>query len=326
MDTLQNLRAFLAVADTGSFSAAARRSGLATSVVTKRVDQLEHAVKAKLFTRTTRTVALTEAGQRWIVRVRSLVADIDDAMRQASAAVQDLEGPVRIKAPTTLTVLYIADVLARFQSLYPKVSLELVLTDRVVNPADEGFDLVIAAFDATFSGVVDVPLCPLRPQLCAAPDYLARRGAPEHPRDLVQHDTLSFAPTGPTWSFIGPQGPITVEVRPRMSANDGQVLLKAARAGNGIALLSEYVVAPALEAGELATVLKEYPLPERWVKALIPETRMPIARIRALSEFLTRSFSPSPPWARGVVGNGNESLCADAVDKHDVGVHVVGKG
>ena len=159
MDMLQNLRAFLAVAETGSFSAAARRNGLATSVVTKRVDQLEHAVKIKLFTRTTRTVALTEAGQRWIVRVRSLVADIEDAMRQASAAVQELEGPVRIKAPTTLTVLYIADMLARFQNLYPKVSMEVVLTDRVLNPLDEGFDLVIAAFDATFSGVLDVPLC-----------------------------------------------------------------------------------------------------------------------------------------------------------------------
>ena len=304
MDMLQNLRAFLAVAETGSFSAAARRSGLATSVVTKRVDQLEHAVRVKLFTRTTRTVALTEAGQRWIMRVRSLVADIDDAMRQASAAAQDLEGPVRIKAPTTLTVLYIADMLVRFQNLYPKVSMEVVLTDRVLNPLDEGFDLVIAAFDATFSGVLDVPLCPLRRQLCAAPDYLARRGAPQHPRDLVQHDTLNFAPTGPIWSFIGPQGAITVEVRPRMSANDGQLLLAAARAGNGIALLSEYLVMPALKAGELANVLKEYPSPELWVKALIPETRMQVARIRALSEFLRESFSPSPPWAQSIVNKG----------------------
>src|SRR5260370_20893008 len=108
MNTLQNLRAFLAVVETGSFSAAARRSGLATSVLTKRVDQLEHAVRTKLFTRTTRTVTLTEAGQRWIERVRFLLSDIDDAMRQVSAAAQELEGPVRIKAPTTLTALYSA--------------------------------------------------------------------------------------------------------------------------------------------------------------------------------------------------------------------------
>jgi DNA-binding transcriptional LysR family regulator len=298
MNTLQNLRAFLAVVETGSFSAAARRSSLATSVLTKRVDQLEHAVRTKLFTRTTRTVTLTEAGQRWIERVRFLLSDIDDAMRQVSAAAQELEGPVRIKAPTTLTALYIGDVLTRFQSINPKVSIELVLTDRVVNPADEGFDLAIAAFNATFSGVVDVPLCPLRRQLCAAPEYLARRGTPRHPRELLEHETISFAPTGDIWSFSGPGGPSTVELAPKFSANDGQVLLKAARAGNGIALLSEYLILPSLKAGELVTVLEDHSPPEIWVKILIPEARVKVARVHTLSAFVKDAFSPSPPWAR----------------------------
>lgn len=298
MDALQNLRAFLSVAETGSFSAAARRSGLATSVLTKRVDQLEHAVKTRLFVRTTRTVTLTEAGRRWIERVRSLVADFDDTMRQASDAGHDLEGPIRVKAPTTLTVLYLADILARFQALHPKLSMDIVLADRVVNPADEGFDVAIAAFDAAFSDVVDIPLCPLRPMLCASPGYVARRGAPAHPRDLMAHETLNFAPTGSVWSFNGPQGPTTVEINPRISANDGQVLLRAALAGNGIALLSEYLTAPKLAAGELVPVLDSYQPPERWVKMLIPEARMQVARIRALARFVEDAFSPSPPWAR----------------------------
>lgn len=297
MDTVQNLRAFLAVVETGSFSAAARRGGLATSVLTKRVDQLEHAVRAKLFIRTTRTVALTEAGQRWVERVRSLVTDIDDAMRQPAATEQELEGPVRVKAPTTLTALHLGEVLTRFQTLHPKVGMELVLADRVVNPQDERFDLAIAAFDATFGGVVDMPLCPLRRQLCAAPDYLARRGSPQHPRDLLAHDTISFAPTGSIWSFIGPEGPSTVKVAPRLSANDGQVLMQAARAGTGIALLSEYLILPSLKAGELVTVLPDYTPPEMWVKMLVPETRMQVARVRALSGFIAQAFSPAPPWA-----------------------------
>jgi len=298
MDALQNLRAFLSVAETGSFSAAARRSGLATSVLTKRVDQLEHAVKTRLFVRTTRTVMLTEAGRRWIERVRSLVADFDDTMRQVSDAGHDLEGPIRVKAPTTLTVLYLADILARFQALHPKLRTDIVLADRAVNPADEGFDVAIAAFDAAFSDVVDIPLCPLRPMLCASPDYVARRGAPAHPRDLIAHDTLNFAPTGSVWSFNGPQGPTTVEINPRISANDGQVLLRAALAGNGIALLSEYLTAPKLAAGELVPVLDSYQPPERWVKMLIPEARMQVARISALAQFVEDAFSPSPPWAR----------------------------
>jgi DNA-binding transcriptional LysR family regulator len=194
-------------------------------------------------------------------------------------------------------VLYMADILTRFQTLNTKVSMELVLTDRALNPADEGFDVAIAAFGATFSDVVDVPLCPLRRMLCAAPDYLAHRGSPQHPRELIEHDTLCFAPTGPIWSFDGPQGPATIEVRPRMSANDGQVLLGAALAGNGIALLSEYLIAPALKRGELMTLLENYRPPEIWVKALIPETRMQVARIRALSEFMKEAFYPGPPWA-----------------------------
>jgi len=297
MDALQNLRAFLSVAETGSFSAAARRSGLATSVLTKRVDQLERAVKTKLFVRTTRIVTLTEAGRRWIERVRSLVADFDDTMRQVSDTEHDLEGPLRVKAPTTLTVLYLADILARFQAQNPKLSMEIVLADRAVNPADEGFDLAVAAFDAAFSDVVDIPLCPLRPMLCASPDYVARRGAPAHPRDLIAHDTLNFAPTGSIWSFNSPQGPTAVGINPRFSANDGQVLLRAALAGNGIALLSEYLTAPRLAAGELVPVLESYQPPERWVKMLIPEARMQVARISALAQFLKDAFSPSPPWA-----------------------------
>jgi DNA-binding transcriptional LysR family regulator len=297
MDALQNLRAFLSVAETGSFSAAARRSGLATSVLTKRVDQLERAVKTRLFVRTTRIVTLTEAGRRWIERVRSLVADFDDTMRQVSDTEHDLEGPLRVKAPTTFTVLYLADILARFQAQNPKLSMEIVLADRAVNPADEGFDLAVAAFDAAFSDVVDIPLCPLRPMLCASPDYVARRGAPAHPRDLIAHDMLNFAPTGSIWSFNSPQGSTTVEISPRFSANDGQVLLRAALAGNGIALLSEYLTAPRLAAGELVPVLESYQPPERWVKMLIPEARMQLARISALAQFLKDAFSPSPPWA-----------------------------
>jgi len=297
MDAFQNLRAFLAVAETRSFTAAARQSGLATSVLTKRVDQLERAVKTRLFVRTTRTVTLTEAGRRWIERVRSLVADFDDTMRQVSDTEYDLEGPIRVKAPTTLTVLYLADILTRFQAQNPKLSMEIVLADRVVNPADEGFDVAIAAFEAAFNDVIDIPLCPLRPRLCASPDYVARRGAPAHPRDLIAHDTLNFAPTGPIWSFNGPQGPTTVEINPRVSANDGQVLLRAALAGNGIALLSEYLAAPRLATGELVSVLESYQPPERWVKMLIPEARMQVARVSALAQFLKEAFSPAPPWA-----------------------------
>ena len=297
MDTLQNMRAFLAVVAAGSFSGAARRLGVATSVVAKRVDQLEAGAGVRLFNRSTRAVSLNEAGLGWIARVRSLVADADDVMGRAARAGQELEGPMRVKAPTTLTVLHLADAFARFQVLHPKVVLDVVLTDRPVNPVDEGFDMAIAVFGTAFGGVSDLPLCPMRRVLCASPGYVARRGRPGHPRDLVGHDTLSFGPTGHVWPFGSPQGPVLVEVSPRLSANDGTLLLAGALAGNGIAMLSEYVALPALRCGDLVTVLDGFPLPEIWLKALVPEARMAVSRIGALAAFLQDHFSP-PPWER----------------------------
>lgn len=296
MNTLQNLRAFLDVASAGSFSAAARKVGVATSVIAKRIDQLEAATGTRLFQRTTRSVSLTEAGQGWIGRVRSMVADMEDMMASVGRKDHELEGPLRVKAPTTMTILHLAGIFARFQRCHPKIVLEVVLTDRPVNPADEGFDVAIAAFGTTFNRVADHPLCPLRRVLCASPDYLVRRGTPSHPRDLLAHDTLSFQPTGNVWAFGSLQGPILMTVAPKMSANDGQVLLAAALAGNGIALLSEYVALPWLRQGELAAVLEAFPLPEIWLKALVPEARMLVSRVRALTEFLKESFAPVPPW------------------------------
>lgn len=300
MDTVQNLRAFLAVARAGSFSAAARQMGVATSVVAKRIDQLEAATGTRLFRRTTRSMQLSEAGETWIRRVRPVVADLDDVMAGAARTRDELGGPLRVKVPTTMTILYLADVLARFQRLHPKITLDVTLTDRTVNPVDEGFDVVVAAFGSSFSQAVDQPLCPLPRLLCASPAYLDRRGMPRHPRELPDHDTLSFQPTGHVWSFGSPQGPILVEVGPKMSANDGQVLLASARAGNGIALLSEYVALPSLRSRELVAVLPEYPVPDIWLKMLIPEARLPVSRVRALAEFLTLSFVSPLPWERDV--------------------------
>lgn len=298
MDTLQNLKAFLAVAGSGSFSAAARRLGVAPSVVTKRIDQLEWAAKVELFTRSTRRVMLTEVGERLVPRVRAAVAELDEVLAEMARPRRDLEGHLRVKVPTTLTVLYLGTILGRFQAQHPRVSLDVVLTDRPLNPVEEGFDLAVVAFPASFSSVVDEPLCPLRRMVCASPAYLAARGVPRHPRELAGHDTLNFLPTGPIWTFRSDRGSIGVEVAPKLSANDNQVLLAAAREGNGVALLPSYVALPALRAGELEEVLEAFPVPEMWVKALVPENRVQIPRVRALLAFLKGNLGQMPPWER----------------------------
>jgi DNA-binding transcriptional LysR family regulator len=251
-----------------------------------------------LFARSTRRVALTEAGERSVPRVRAAVAELDDVLAEMARPRRYLEGHLRVKIPTTLGVLYIGAILGRFQAEHPRVSLDVVLTDRALNPIDEGFDLAMGAFPASFSGVVDEPLCPLRRVVCASSAYLAARGRPQRPRDLARHDTLNFLPSGPVWTFRSDRGPISVELAPKLSTNDNQVLLAAAREGNGVALLPSYVVLPALRTGALEQVLEAFPVPEMWIKALVPENRAQIPRVRALVAFLKECLDPVPPWER----------------------------
>ena len=228
MDTLTNLQAFLASAEAGGFSAAARKLDVSTSVVSKRVTQLEAQIGIALFHRSTRQLRLTEAGQRYLHRARGVVADVGDLLSRMGEKDHDLVDHLRIKAPTSLTIARLADAFSAFQTQNPRLKLEIVLIDRPVDPVTEGFDIAIGAFPHSFGGVVDEPLCALKRLLCASPAYLKSQGMPRHPRDLVEHRCLSFLPTGPEWMFDGPRGRITIQVRPLLNSNEGHVLVKSA--------------------------------------------------------------------------------------------------
>src|SRR6266566_3245816 len=251
MDTLVNLQAFLATADAAGFSAAARKLGVSTSVVAKRVTQLEARIGTPLFHRSTRQLRLTAAGREYVHRARGVVADVGDLLSRMGEKGHDLVDHLRIKAPTSLTIARLADVFSAFQTQNPRLRLEIVLIDRPVDPVTEGFDIAIGAFPHSFGGVVDEPICQLKRLVCASPAYLEAHGAPQHPRDLVDHRCLSFLPTGPEWMFDGPRGRITIQVRPLLSSNEGHVLVKSAIAGNGVAFISHYLAADALREGAL---------------------------------------------------------------------------
>lgn len=292
MDMMSNLKAFATTARTGSFSATARELGVAPSVVTKRVEQLEAALRTRLFERTTRLVTPTDAGRRHLPRVRALIAEYDATLAAMTARTGALSGHLRLKVPTTLGERVLGPALAAFQRRHPAVSLDIALIDGPVNPVEAGFDVAIGAFTPTFGGVMDFPLRPLRRHLCAAPAYLAAHGVPRHPRDLLAHACLDFAPSGRVWSFRGPEGPVSVEVMPRLAANDGQVLLEAALEGNGIALLGTYLTAAPLAEGRLVVVLPDFAMPELLLKAVVPETRAQAALVRALLAWLDAALGP----------------------------------
>lgn len=295
MDTVTNFRTFMAVAQAGSFSAAARGLGLATSVITKRIDQLEWRAGQQLFERSTRRLKLTDQGQRLLPVAQRIVQDVDDAFRTVLGQPQRLEGHLRIKVPTTLAVVYLNAVLADFQCRHADVSMDVVVIDRPVNLVEEGFDIAVGMLPPSFDTVVETGLSPLARHALAAPGYLQAHGVPDHPTDLAQHRLLNFQPTGPTWTFTGPQGPIRIEVKSHLSTNDGNALLQATLQGVGIAVLSSYMTGAALRAGRLVQVLPAFPVPPTWIRAQVPVSRMHLGRVQALLSCLKDAFA-DPAW------------------------------
>ncbi len=300
MDMVTNLRAFLAVARYGGFSEAARQLNVVPSVAAKRVSQLEHAVGTRLFERSTRKVVLTEAGEGFQSRARSLIAELDDTLAGVRRAGDRLEGRILMMVPTTLHMLVLSDALSAFQREHEHITLELALVNRSVNPAEEGFDLAITGHAASsYEGVLDVPLHPFEQLLCASPDYLQRRGTPLHPRDLEDHDGLFFKPLGTAWRFDSGQGQLSVDVRPRLIADDNLTLHSAALAGNGIAMLPRYVSGEAIKAGQLIEVLKAFAVPNSWFRAHVTQHRAPLARIVKLLDWLKVALEKALPAAQG---------------------------
>ena len=293
MDTLSNLKAFLATADSGSFSAAARQLGVVPSVVAKRIDQLEWRIRATLFTRSTRKLTLTDVGERYLPTVRTLVARTDEVLAGMSQASGDLEGHIRIKIPTTLGTLYLSPLLNQFLLEQPRISMDVVLADRSVNPVEEGFDLAIGALPESYGQVKDRPLGPIRRRLCAAPDYLARNGVPQQAADLIDHDCLVFTTSGSRWEFHGPQGQVGVDVRPKLKTNDGVALCNATVAGLGIAVLADYLASRPIASGSLVQVCPELRLPDIWLKALVPHNRYDLPRIQMLLQWLEQRLQLS---------------------------------
>jgi DNA-binding transcriptional LysR family regulator len=300
MDRFENLKAFIRVADTRSFSEAARQLRLSKSVVTKRVGQLEQQLNARLFHRTTRQVRLTETGSAYYARAVPLIAELEDMDSAVGGEKAEPRGELRVSSPTSFGTLHLGPALCDLQKQYPRLNIELVLNDRVVNPVNEGFDVVLQDAPASSPLLIERRIAPMRRVVCASPGYLRARGTPRHPLDLTEHDCIqySFLQTGNVWVFEGRKGRATVAVKPRFTTNSGQVMRDAALRGNGIALLPTLLVGPDLRRKRLVAVLGEWSPPELWIAAVYPQTHRAALKVRLLIEFLLKRFGEIPPWDR----------------------------
>lgn len=309
MDMLLKLKAFIATADAGNFSEAARNSYVTPSVIMKRVDELEWDFKTTLFVRTTRRLTLTDSGQSYLTHARQLIHSYNAMVSGAILSPGSVEGPIRIKVPAVFIRQGLGDVLAAYRAQHPLVQLEVMASDKGGNPATEGFDIAVGMDAMSYPDVVEQVIRPFPRLLCASPAYLARHDTPLHPRELLNHPCLTFSIAGPIWSFNSPEGRVEVDVRPVLISNDADYLCAAACDGQGIVQLAQPVVADALQAGHLVPVLAHYPLVERWVKIMVPSTRLPLMRVKLLFDRMALHLADAAGIGEG----------ADAVDADDAG-------
>lgn len=269
-----------------SFSAAARDLGVAPSVVTKRVTQLERSLGTQLIVRSTRGLALTSAGDRLLPRFVRLLAEFDELFAQADGEEMRLEGHLRIKSPTTITSESLGALFADFQVEHPGISLEIALIDRSVNPLEEGFDLAIGALPVSYPNVIDVPICPYEMFTCCAPAYLAGKSPPRHPTELTDYECLTTVLFRTAWVFDSSQGGVSVEVHSRMHSSDSRVLREAALRGLGIAILPGFLTEEPFARGTLIPLLRDFPVAAHWVKALVPRMKMRKPAVQELVTYL----------------------------------------
>ena len=291
---LLDVLAFVRVAETGAFSRAAERMGMAKSILSRRVARLEKQLGARLLTRSAQGASPTDVGQAYFERAANILAELEAAQEVVAEAVTQIAGPIRMSAPLSFGVQYLAPAIAEFAAANPRVELDIALDDRVIDLIGGGFDLAMRIGSLPDSSLIARRIAPVRRLPVASPAYLDARGRPEHPRDLSGHDILLY--TNESWRFRTGKGWEHVRGRPRLRADNGEMLRAAAIAGLGICVLPSFIAASAFESGALEPLLVDYPMEESGLHVVMPPGRATTARVRALVDFLAGRFGPEPSW------------------------------
>ncbi len=300
MSDFTDMEIFARVITAGSLSAAGRELGLSPAVVSKRLKRLEERLGTRLLQRTTRQIALTEAGRGYHDRVVQILASIEEAEAYVSRRSDVARGTLRISAPTSFGRLHVAPHLGRFLDANPGLTVNLTLSDDFVDLVKEGVDVAIRIAELTDSSLVARRLAPNHRLLCAAPAYIAAHGAPETIADLARHALLATAGQDP-WRLESRDGPVTVHIDGRLRTNSNEVVRAAVLSGLGIALRSTWDVGPELRSGQLVHVLPGYRASRRVaVHAVYPSRRYLAAKVRLFIDHLAALYGEHPAWDEGL--------------------------
>jgi DNA-binding transcriptional LysR family regulator len=286
MDRLGAMRVFVAVADAGSLSAAGRRLHMPLTTVSRHLAALEDQVGARLITRTTRDLALTEPGRLYLESCRRILTEVEAAELRLAGEQGEPQGQLALSAPVVFGRLHLVPIVTEFLASFPRVTARLLLVDRVVDSIEEGIDLSLRIGVLPDSSLMATRVGAVRHVTCASPDYLKRRGVPSVPQELAGHDCISFTAVSPPeqWSYSRPK-PQRVRVHPRLTINSAEAAIDAAIAGLGITRVLSYQVARSVAARSLRLILQPFEPAEVPVSLLHREDRLPQAKVASFIAF-----------------------------------------
>ena len=301
MDKFEDLQAFVAVVEAGSFTAAAERLDTAKSAVSRRISSLEERLGVQLLRRTTRVLNLTESGRSFYEHSARILADLEEAEAAIQQAHGELRGTLKVALPLSFGVRHMCKPIAAFSKMHPRIRFELDLNDRRIDLIEEGADLALRIGRLEDSSLIARRLFDVRTVACAAPHYLHEHGIPETPDELRRHACLVYSNLAEPgrWRCRDADGkPHDIEVNVAMQASSGDFLVNAASHGMGIALSPTFIASDAIRRGNLVPVLTGYEWPVTPAWAVYPPTRHLTYRVRAFIDFLAERFSGIPQWDR----------------------------
>lgn len=291
-DRLTGIEVFARAVRRGSLSSAARDMGMSPAMAAKHLNALEARLGVILVHRSTRRLALTEAGAAYLEKTEPILAELREAEAEVAARTLAVEGLLRISAPAAFGGLHLGELIAEFHRLHPQVTVELGLNDRYVDLLEERWDMALRIGRLADSSLVARKLADVRLNICASPAYLAARGAPRTPADLEAHDCLGYTLSPLTgvshWSF-GADGGVQQPVRGSLRANNGEVLVQAAVLGQGLVYGPRFLTSREVADGRLVEITLDTPLMDMGaIHAVTHASRKPAAKTRAWIDFLSR--------------------------------------
>jgi DNA-binding transcriptional LysR family regulator len=289
---------FVAVVESGGFSAASRSLGVSKSAVSKRINQLENHLGVLLLHRTTRKLSLTEAGERYYEHAAQALSAAGKAEDAVTELQGEPQGKLKISSPMSFGRLHVASLIPKFMQRYPKLQIDLVMDDRNIDLVADGIDVAIRSGDMPDSTLIARKLAPLRQVLCASPTYIERYGMPLTPPELRERNCILFSYSGDAnaWTLNNGDKSEAVLVSGNYRVNNSEALLEALREGVGIGRLPTFVAGPDLKAGNLVRILQSYHIPDHTFYAVFPERQHLPAKVRAFLDFAIEYFGGDQPY------------------------------